>query len=223
MMKEIICLKDVRREYRMGHNIVTALDGVSFTINEGEFVSIMGPSGSGKTTCMNLIGCLDRPTSGLVRIGGEDISLLSDRALAALRSRTLGFVFQQYHLIPSMTVLENVMLPLRYQGVEKSRWKELAVSALERVDLGDRMNHLPHELSGGQNQRAAIARAVVGSPKIILADEPTGALDSQTGKTVLSIFSDINASGATVIIVTHDPLVGAQAKRLVKILDGRLD
>ncbi|MDR2795160.1 MAG: ATP-binding cassette domain-containing protein, partial [Spirochaetaceae bacterium] len=139
----------------MGHNIVTALDGVSFTINEGEFVSIMGPSGSGKTTCMNLIGCLDRPTSGLVRIGGEDISLLGDKALAALRSRTLGFVFQQYHLIPSMTVLENVMLPLRYQGVEKSLWKELAVKALERVALGDRINHLPHELSGGQNQRAA--------------------------------------------------------------------
>ena len=220
-MKEIICLKDVRREYRMGQNVVTALDGVSFTINEGEFVSIMGPSGSGKTTCMNLIGCLDRPTSGLVRIGGEDISLLSDRALAALRSRTLGFVFQQYHLIPSMTVLENVMLPLRYQGVEKSRWKELAASALERVYLGDRMNHLPHELSGGQNQRAAIARAVVGSPKIILADEPTGALDSQTGKAVLSIFSGINASGSTVIIVTHDSLVGAQAKRLIKILDGK--
>ena len=124
-MKEIICLKDARREYRMGQNVVTALDGVSFTINEGEYVSIMGPSGSGKTTCMNLIGCLDRPTSGLLRIGGEDISLLSDRALAALRSRTLGFVFQQYHLIPSMTVLENVMLPLRYQGGEKSRWKEL--------------------------------------------------------------------------------------------------
>jgi putative ABC transport system ATP-binding protein len=205
----------------MGQNVVTALDGVSFTINEGEFVSIMGPSGSGKTTCMNLIGCLDRPTSGLVRIGGEDISLLSDRELAVLRSRTLGFVFQQYHLIPSMTVLENVMLPLRYQGVEKSRWKELAAGALERVYLGDRMNHLPHELSGGQNQRAAIARAVVGSPKIILADEPTGALDSQTGKAVLSIFSDINASGSTVIIVTHDPLVGAQAKRLIKILDGR--
>ncbi|MDR0685691.1 MAG: ABC transporter ATP-binding protein [Spirochaetaceae bacterium] len=220
-MGEIICLRDVRREYRMGQNVVTALDGVSFTINEGEFVSIMGPSGSGKTTCMNLIGCLDRPTSGLVRIGGEDISLLSDRELAVLRSRTLGFVFQQYHLIPSMTVLENVMLPLRYQGVEKSRWKELAAGALERVYLGDRMNHLPHELSGGQNQRAAIARAVVGSPKIILADEPTGALDSQTGKAVLSIFSDINASGSTVIIVTHDPLVGAQAKRLIKILDGR--
>ena len=222
-MKEIICLKDVRREYRMGQNVVTALDGVSFTIDVGEFVSILGPSGSGKTTCMNLIGCLDRPTSGLVRIGGEDISLLSDRELAVLRSRTLGFVFQQYHLIPSMTVLENVMLPLRYQGVEKSRWKELAASAIERVYLGDRMNHLPHELSGGQNQRAAIARAVVGSPKIILADEPTGALDSQTGKTVLSIFSEINAAGATVIIVTHDPLVGAQAKRTVKILDGRVD
>ncbi|MDR2343388.1 MAG: ABC transporter ATP-binding protein [Spirochaetaceae bacterium] len=207
----------------MGQNIVTALDGISFTINEGEFVSIMGPSGSGKTTCMNLIGCLDRPTSGMVKIDGEDISLLNDRALAVLRSRTLGFVFQQYHLIPSMTVLENVMLPLRYQGVEKNRWKELAVNALERVELGDRMSHLPHELSGGQNQRAAIARALAGSPKIILADEPTGALDSQTGKTVLSTFSEINASGTTVIIVTHDPLVGAQARRLIKIMDGRLD
>ncbi|MDR0663146.1 MAG: ABC transporter ATP-binding protein [Spirochaetaceae bacterium] len=222
MVKEIVSLEDARRVYRMGQNIVTALNGVSFTINEGEFVSLMGPSGSGKTTCMNLIGCLDRPTSGIVRIGGENISLLNDNAFAALRSRTLGFVFQQYHLIPSMTVLENVMLPLRYQGVEKSRWKELAARALERVNLGDRMSHLPHELSGGQNQRAAIARAVVGNPKIILADEPTGALDSHTGKTVLSIFSEINAAGATVIIVTHDPVVGAQAKRLIKILDGKI-
>jgi putative ABC transport system ATP-binding protein len=222
VVKEIVSLEDARRVYRMGQNIVTALNGVSFTINEGEFVSLMGPSGSGKTTCMNLIGCLDRPTSGIVRIGGENISLLNDNAFAALRSRTLGFVFQQYHLIPSMTVLENVMLPLRYQGVEKSRWKELAARALERVNLGDRMSHLPHELSGGQNQRAAIARAVVGNPKIILADEPTGALDSHTGKTVLSIFSEINAAGATVIIVTHDPVVGAQAKRLIKILDGKI-
>ncbi|MDR3356420.1 MAG: ABC transporter ATP-binding protein [Spirochaetaceae bacterium] len=221
-MKEIVYLKDVRREYRMGQNTVTALDGVSFTIDEGEFVSIMGPSGSGKTTCMNLIGCLDRPTSGLVRIGGQDISRLNDKALAALRSRTLGFVFQQYHLIPSMTALENVMLPLRYQGVEKSLRRELAVEALTRLSLGDRLHHMPHELSGGQNQRAAIARAVASKPRIILADEPTGALDSQTGKTVLSIFSEINASGATVIIVTHDPLVGAQAHRLIKILDGRL-
>ncbi|MDR2097853.1 MAG: ABC transporter ATP-binding protein [Spirochaetaceae bacterium] len=218
----MIRLQDVRREYRTGQTIVTALDGVSFTINEGEFVSIMGPSGSGKTTCMNLIGCLDRPTSGLVRINGEDISRLGDNALAALRCRTLGFVFQQYHLIPSMTALENVMLPLRYQGVEKSRWKELAVNALRRVSLGDRLDHLPHELSGGQKQRAAIARAVVGSPKIILADEPTGALDSQTGKTVLAIFSEINAAGSTVIIVTHDPSIGSQAKRTIKIMDGKL-
>jgi putative ABC transport system ATP-binding protein len=221
-MGEVICLENVRREYRMGQNVVTALDGLSLTIDEGEFVSIMGPSGSGKSTCMNLIGCLDRPTSGLVRIGGKDISSLNDNALAALRSRTLGFVFQQYHLIPSMTVLENVILPLRYQGVEKHLWKELSVRALERVSLGDRLNHMPHELSGGQKQRAAIARAVVGSPKIILADEPTGALDSQTGQNVLSIFSEINASGSTVIIVTHDPLVGSHARRLINILDGKV-
>jgi putative ABC transport system ATP-binding protein len=222
-MGEIIYLKDVRREYRMGQNIVTALDSISFEIGEGEFVSIMGPSGSGKTTCMNLIGCLDRPTSGLVRIGGEDIAVLSERELAVLRSRVLGFVFQQYHLIPSMTVLENVMLPLRYQGVEKNRRKELAFRALERVALTDRAGHLPHELSGGQKQRAAIARAIVGNPKIILADEPTGALDSQTGKNVLALFAEINAAGTAVIIVTHDMLVGARAHRLIKILDGKIE
>jgi putative ABC transport system ATP-binding protein len=222
-MSEIIYLEDVKREYRMGQNVVTALDGISLEIREGEFVSIMGPSGSGKTTCMNLIGCLDRPTSGLVRIGGENIAVLSEKELAVLRSRTLGFVFQQYHLIPSMTVLENVMLPLRYQGVEKNKRKELSLRALERVALTNRMSHLPHELSGGQKQRAAIARAIVGDPKIILADEPTGALDSQTGKNVLSLFAEINTAGAAVIIITHDPLVGARAHRLVKILDGRIE
>jgi putative ABC transport system ATP-binding protein len=222
-MDEIIYLENVRREYRTGENVVTALDGISLTIHEGEFVSIMGPSGSGKTTCMNLIGCLDRPTFGLVRIGGEDISILSDKELAVLRSRTLGFVFQQYHLIPSMTVLENVMLPLRYQGHERNKRKELSLRALEQVALTDRMSHLPHELSGGQKQRTAIARAIVGSPKIILADEPTGALDSQTGKNVLSLFEEINASGTAVIIVTHDPFVGARARRMVKILDGKVE
>ena len=218
----MIRIENVIKTYDMGENSVKALQGVSFTINQGEFVSIMGPSGSGKSTCMNMIGCLDRPSSGLVEINGKETAKMTEKELAELRNKTLGFVFQQYHLLPSMTVLENVMLPLRYQGVEKHLRKEMAINALDKVGLKNRKSHRPHELSGGQKQRVAIARAMVTNPKIILADEPTGALDSETGKQVLDMFRQINATGTTIILVTHDPEIGASTNRCIKIFDGKI-
>ena len=218
----MIRIENVIKTYDMGENSVKALQGVSFTINQGEFVSIMGPSGSGKSTCMNMIGCLDRPSSGLVEINGKETAKMSEKELADLRNKTIGFVFQQYHLLPSMTVLENVMLPLRYQGIEKHLRKEMAIKALEKVGLQNRKSHRPHELSGGQKQRVAIARAMVTNPKIILADEPTGALDSETGKQVLDMFRQINATGTTIILVTHDPEIGASTNRCIKIFDGKI-
>jgi putative ABC transport system ATP-binding protein len=218
----MIRIENVIKTYDMGENSVKALQGVSFTINQGEFVSIMGPSGSGKSTCMNMIGCLDRPSSGLVEINGKETAKMSEKELAELRNKTIGFVFQQYHLLPSMTVLENVMLPLRYQGIEKHIRKEMAIKALEKVGLQNRKSHRPHELSGGQKQRVAIARAMVTNPKIILADEPTGALDSETGKQVLDMFRQINATGTTISLVTHDPEIGASTNRCIKIFDGKI-
>ena len=219
-MGVVISLNGVTKIYQMGATEVRALNGVTFSIDHGEFVSIMGPSGSGKSTCMNMIGCLDSPTAGVVRIDNNDTSLLSEKQLARLRNETVGFVFQQYHLLASMTVLENVMLPLRYMGVDIPRRKKAAIDALEKVAMGDRLHHRPHELSGGQKQRTAIARALVTNPKIILADEPTGALDSETGRTVLNIFSHIHRAGTTVVIVTHDSAVGEQAHRCIKMFDG---
>lgn len=169
-----------------------------------------------------MIGCLDRPTFGTVKICGKDISSLSEKELAVLRNKTIGFVFQQYHLLSAMTVLENTMLPLRYQGIEKSLRKKMALGALEKVGLSDRINHLPHELSGGQKQRVAIARATVTNPSIVLADEPTGALDSATGQSVMRLFEEINRGGATVVLVTHDQKIGEAAKRCIKIFDGKI-
>lgn len=221
MSETVVKIENVVRTYKMGDNEVQALKGVSFEIKQGEFLAIMGPSGSGKSTCMNMIGCLDRPTSGNVEINGKLTSSMTEKELAVLRNKTIGFVFQQYHLIPGMTVLENVMLPLKYQKVNKSERKELAEKALKSVGLGERMNHRPHELSGGQKQRVAIARAMVTSPKILLADEPTGALDSKTGKQVMELFRQINQEkGTTIIIVTHDPGIGASMNRCIRILDG---
>lgn len=220
--RTVILMDDVRKVYVMGEEEVHALRGVSFSIQQGEFVSIMGPSGSGKSTCMNMIGCLDRPTSGIVEIGGRPTAQMSEKELAVLRNRTVGFVFQQYHLLPVMTVLENVMLPLRYQGIEKSLRQDMAADALEKVGLANRMKHLPSELSGGQKQRVAIARATVTRPKIILADEPTGALDSATGRAVLDLFSEINEAGTTIVIVTHDAKIGASTRRCIRILDGEI-
>jgi putative ABC transport system ATP-binding protein len=221
---KVVKLENVVKTYSMGDSEVHALRGISFTIDAGEFVSIMGPSGSGKSTCMNMIGCLDRPTSGSVEINGREISSMTEKELAVLRNRTIGFVFQQYHLISSMNVIENVMLPLKYQRLERSKRMEKAALALEAVGLSDRIHHRPHELSGGQKQRVAIARAMVTGPKILLADEPTGALDSETGAQVMETFRQINREqGTTVIIVTHDPRIGESTRRCIRILDGRIE
>ena len=218
----VIELENVQKIYSMGDEKVYALKGISFSVEQGEFISIMGPSGSGKSTCMNMIGCLDTPTSGIVRLDGMETLKMKEKALAELRNRTIGFVFQQYHLIPSMTVLENVMLPLKYKRLEYSKRKSLAEIALERVGLIEREKHRPNELSGGQKQRVAIARAIITEPKIILADEPTGALDTKTGEQVMTLFREINKSGTTVIIVTHDARIGNSTDRCIKILDGLL-
>jgi len=213
MSEPVIFMQDVKKIYSMGEQEVHALRGISFAVEQGEFMSIMGPSGSGKSTCMNMIGCLDRPTSGIVKIGGKETARMSEKELAVLRNKTIGFVFQQYHLL---------LVPLRYQGIERSLRRDMALSALEKVGLTERVNHLPSELSGGQKQRVAIARATVTKPNIILADEPTGALDSSTGRAVLELFSEINQTGTTIVIVTHDPGIGASTKRCVRILDGQI-
>lgn len=220
MAAVIIEMQNVRREYSVGDTKIYALRDVSFQIKQGEFVSIMGPSGSGKSTCMNMIGCLDKPSSGTVKIDGKETALMNENELAVLRNKTVGFVFQQYFLLPSMSVLENVMLPLRYAGIPRAQRIQTAAEALKKVGLENRMNHRPHELSGGQKQRVAIARATVTCPKIILADEPTGALDSETGRSVMHMFREINETGTTVVIVTHDPEIGKSADRCIKILDG---
>lgn len=220
MAAVIIEMQNVRREYSIGDTKIYALRDVSFQIKQGEFVSIMGPSGSGKSTCMNMIGCLDKPSSGTVKIDGKETALMNENELAVLRNKTVGFVFQQYFLLPSMSVLENVMLPLRYAGIPHAQRMQTATEALKKVGLENRMNHRPHELSGGQKQRVAIARATVTCPKIILADEPTGALDSETGRSVMHMFREINETGTTVVIVTHDPGIGKSADRCIKILDG---
>ena len=222
-MENVVSLSDVVKTYVMGDNEVHALRGISFDIGQGEFVSIMGPSGSGKSTCMNMIGCLDRPTSGTVKINGRETALMNEKELAVLRNKTVGFVFQQYHLIPAMNILENVMLPLKYQKVDRVARLERASAALEAVGLGERIHHRPHELSGGQKQRVAIARAMVTQPKILLADEPTGALDTETGKQVMEMFRKINSeNGTTIIIVTHDPRIGDSTERCIRILDGQI-
>jgi putative ABC transport system ATP-binding protein len=221
-MENIVVLQNVSKVYGMKDEAVQALKDVSFVIKQGEYVSITGPSGSGKSTCMNIIGCLDRPSGGLVLINGRNTAEMNERDLAVLRNETVGFVFQNYHLLPSMTVLENVMLPLRYKGVDKRERRRIALEVLERVSLTDRVRHYPNELSGGQKQRTAIARAVAAGPRLVLADEPTGALDRDTGGLVLDMFADINRRGTTVILVTHDSNAAAQARRRINILDGRI-
>lgn len=218
--QHIIKLKNVKKTFIIGETTVNALAGVSFDIEEGGCVSIIGPSGSGKTTCMNMIGCLDRPTDGEVYVDGKNTALLKDAELAYLRNKTVGFVFQQYFLLPDLTILENVMLPLRYQGIPIHKRKILATEELEKVGLSSRLKHRPNELSGGQKQRVAIARALVTKPKVILADEPTGALDSETGSSVLDLFLQINKTGTALVIVTHNMEIANRTKRLIHIRDG---
>lgn len=225
MMKEeniLLSLDNVSKLYKMGETVVTALDGVSFNVERGEFLSIMGPSGSGKSTCMNLIGCLDKPTSGEILINGKKVSLMNQNQLAEIRNRTIGFVFQQYNLLPNLSVIENVMLPLRYQGVPVAERRKRAEKVLDRMGFSDRLNHKPSELSGGQKQRTAIARATVTDPALILADEPTGALDSHTGESVMDLFNEINREGTTIIVVTHDEKIGRSLPRTIRILDGKI-
>lgn len=219
---ELVILRDVWKIFSMGNTEVQALRGVSLSIHRGEILSIMGPSGSGKSTCMNMIGCLDRPTKGDVIINGRNTATMNENELATFRNKTVGFVFQQYFLLPNLNVLENVMLPLRYQKIPIEQRRERAQEALVRIGLADRLTHKPNELSGGQRQRVAIARATVTKPMLILADEPTGALDSETGHSVLDLFQEINAEGTAIVIVTHDPEIGRTAPRMVRIKDGLL-
>jgi len=216
----LIEVERLSKTYQMGEQKVSALDGVDFTIEKGEFVAIMGPSGSGKSTLMNLLGCLDLPSSGIYRLENLDIQDLKPNQLAEVRNRSIGFVFQSFNLLPRATALENTELPLLYGRVAKSA--EIAFQALERVGLAHRAKHRPTELSGGERQRVAIARALVNSPAIILADEPTGNLDSTTGKEILNLFLELNQEGVTVILVTHELEVAQQTKRIIQMRDGKI-
>ncbi len=218
----LIAVRDLAKDYVMGGHTIHALRGVSAEIAEGEFVAVMGPSGSGKSTFMNLVGCLDRPTSGGYSLAGDEIALLDGDRLAALRNRRIGFVFQSFHLLPRATALSNVELPMIYGGLKRAMRREKAMKALTRVGLGDRQHHRPNQLSGGQQQRVAIARALVNDPSLILADEPTGALDSRTSLEIMTLFQELNRAGMTVVMVTHEPDVACFAKRVLKFRDGKL-
>ena len=218
----MIELKDIYKIYSDGDSEIRALDGISLFVDKGEFVAIVGSSGSGKSTCMNIIGCLDIPTSGKYFLNGNDVSELSEKELAHIRNRELGFVFQQYNLIPKLNILENVELPLLYKGVKPKQRREMALLALERVGLGDRRDKFPSQLSGGQQQRVSIARALAGNPPVILADEPTGALDSKTGKEVIDFLKKLNSEGTTIVLITHDNDIAAKIKRVVRIQDGKI-
>lgn len=221
-MEHLIELKNVYKIYQMGEETVHALDGVDLTIDQGEFVAIVGSSGSGKSTAMNIIGCLDVPTSGTYRLGGVDVSTMDDDQQAEIRNKMLGFIFQQYNLIPKLNVQENVELPLLYAGLSAEARRAKAVHALERVGLADKRKNLPSQLSGGQQQRVSIARALAGDPSVILADEPTGALDSRTGREVLSFLQQLNREGNTVVLITHDNAIAVKAQRIVRLQDGKV-
>ncbi|HET9666624.1 MAG TPA: ABC transporter ATP-binding protein [Desertimonas sp.] len=222
MTTPLIAFDRVSRVYRMGPVDVPALDDVSLRIHAGEFVAIVGPSGSGKSTMMNILGCLDRPTHGSYQLAGAPVAELDDDSLARLRSRTIGFVFQSYNLLPRTSALENVATPLLYQGVRRAERLRRARATLERLGLGDRVDHEPTELSGGQQQRVAIARALVTEPALILADEPTGNLDSHAGAEVTALLRELHRSGRTIVLITHDVTVAATADRQIHLLDGRL-
>ena len=222
-MSALVEIKDVCKVYNPGENEVRALDHVSLPIDEQEFVAIIGHSGSGKSTLMNMLGCLDVPTSGEYWLHGQDVSALSDDELSDIRNREIGFIFQGFNLIPNLTALENVELPLIYRGVSKSVREELSVEALKKVGLEHRMDHKPSEMSGGQQQRVAIARAIAQAPPVILADEPTGNLDSNSTKEIMDILKGLHKEGRTVILITHDNEIAAQAKRVIKIKDGKVE
>lgn len=221
-MIPLVEFKDVHKTYYVGDTVVRAADGVSFSIYKGEYVAIIGQSGSGKSTCMNIIGCLDTPTSGTYLLDGTDVSSMDDDELARIRNITLGFIFQQYNLLPKLNVLENVKVPLICRRMSEQEQNERAKKALERVGLLDKCKNKPSQLSGGQQQRVSIARALAGEPSIILADEPTGALDSKTGKEVIDFLRVLNDLGNTIILVTHDNGIAAQAKRVLRMSDGKL-
>jgi putative ABC transport system ATP-binding protein len=216
----MIRLSNITKEYRMGGEVVKALAGLSFHVGEGDYVAIMGPSGSGKSTLMNILGCLDKPTSGRYELAGEDVSKLAGDQLADVRNRRIGFVFQSFNLLPMSSAAENVALPLMYAGARNARAR--ALKALERVGLGARANHRPNEMSGGQRQRVAIARALVTAPAVILADEPTGNLDTKTGIEILGLFEELHAEGSTIMMVTHEPDVAEYTQRIVTVRDGLL-
>lgn len=222
-MGELVEIRDMCKVYNPGENEVRALDHINVSIEEGEYVAIIGQSGSGKSTLMNMLGCLDVPTSGLYRLHGQDVSSLDDNELSDIRNREIGFIFQGFNLIANLTALENVELPLIYRGVGKSKRVEWSKRALEKVGLANRMDHKPAEMSGGQQQRVAIARAIAQAPPIILADEPTGNLDSHSTKEIMEILENLHSEGRTVILITHDNEIAARAKRVIKIRDGRIE
>jgi putative ABC transport system ATP-binding protein len=222
-MTAILSLRDVRKSYAMGDLEVQALAGVSLDVHEGEYVAVMGPSGSGKSTLMHILGCLDVPTSGTYELAGTDVSLMDEAQLAEVRNKRIGFVFQGFNLLPSLNAWRNVELPLCYAGMGREERKARAVSALERVGLGDRIDHRPGELSGGQQQRVAVARALVTDPALILADEPTGNLDSRSTQDVLGLFEELSGAGRTIMLITHEADVADAAQRTVRIRDGLLE
>lgn len=219
----MLVLRNITKVYRMGSEDLRVLKGVSMSVKSGEFVAIMGPSGSGKSTLMNIIGILDAPTDGEYELDGIPVEKLSGDEQSEFRGKKVGFIFQGYNLIPRLTALEQVMLPLAYQGIGKAERKKRALAALEKVGLSDKAGNRPNEMSGGQMQRVAIARAVVGNPAIILADEPTGALDTKTGKEILDILKSLHKEGKTIVLITHDPSIGAMAERIIHVKDGMIE
>ena len=223
MANPLIKISNIKRDFVLGNEIVYVLKGIDLEINKGEYVALMGPSGSGKSTLMNLLGCLDTPTSGTYILNGKDVSQMKDDELAEIRNKEIGFVFQTFNLLPRTTALDNVALPMIYAGYSKSERNERATEVLKQVNLADRMDHQPNQLSGGQRKRVAVARALVNKPSIILADEPTGNLDSKTSVEIMKLFGDIHASGNTVILVTHEEEIAAYANRVIRLRDGLIE